>query len=59
MLSVDSVKNQLKDRRISIVSEKTGLSERTITDIRDGKNTNPKINTLNALMTYFETEAGA
>jgi len=48
------IKAALRDRRPRIVAEKTGLHVNTITDIRDGKNVNPKLDTLNRLAEYLK-----
>jgi len=54
---LDWIKSALADRRVSIVSEKTGLHPNTIARIRDGKNENPTLETLNKLAVYL-TEQG-
>lgn len=48
------IRQALADRRPKIVAEGTGLHVNTITDIRDGKNQNPKLDTLNKLADYLE-----
>lgn len=50
------IRSALHDRRPGIVAEKTGLHVNTVTDIRDGKNTNPKLDTLNRLAEYLKGE---
>lgn len=50
---LDWIRGALADRRVSIVSEKTGLHPNTIARIRDGKNQNPTLETLNKLGTYL------
>lgn len=52
------VRASLADRRPKFVSDKTGLSVATITAIRDGKNDNPTIATLQKLTDYL-TQTGA
>lgn len=54
MLSLEKIKQLLQDRRPSVVCEATGLSYGTVQAIRDGKNTNPTLNVMQALTTYFE-----
>jgi len=44
----------LADRMPSRVAEKTGLHPNTISAIRDGKNSNPTLATLQALQTYLK-----
>jgi len=46
----------LADRRPGIVAERTGLHVNTIIRIRDGKEQNPKIETLNRLASYLGAE---
>lgn len=48
------IRGALHDRRPKIVAEKTGLHVNTVTDIRDGKNENPKLATLNKLAAYLK-----
>lgn len=57
MLTLDQVKEKLKDRRIPMVSRATGLSISTLHSIRDGKADDCRVSTLIALTKYFE-EAG-
>lgn len=47
------IKSALHDRRISIVAEKTGLSEPTIRAVRDNPDANPTLATLQALANYL------
>jgi transcriptional regulator with XRE-family HTH domain len=53
---LDWIRSALADRRVSIVSERTGLHPNTIARIRDGKNENPTLETLNKLATYLVGE---
>lgn len=52
---LDEVRNALRDRRLDIVAAATGLSEQTIATIRDGKNRNPTLATLQKLIDYLKT----
>ena len=54
MLELDWIRRELVDRRPSMVAEETGLHVNTVKDIRDGKNTNPKLATLNKLSAYLK-----
>ena len=47
------IRAALADRRLSIIAEKTGLHVNTIAAIRDGKNTNPTLATLETLASYL------
>lgn len=51
---LEQIVKKLQDRRIDKVMARTGLSRTTITDIRDHKNTNPTMETLEKLIKYFE-----
>ena len=53
MLTLEYIKNALQDRRPGMVAEATGLHPNTITAIRDGKNTNPTYQVLEALSDYL------
>lgn len=55
-MKLDDVKKKLHDRRLSIVSEKTGVHQNTLRAIRDGKNANPTMNTLRAIVNYLERD---
>jgi transcriptional regulator with XRE-family HTH domain len=56
MVELSWIREALLDRRPKVVAERTGLHVNTITRIRDGKETNPKINTLNLLAVYLMGE---
>lgn len=53
MVEIDWIRNALLDRRPKVVAERTGLHVNTIIRIRDGKEENPKIQTLNLLTAYL------
>lgn len=53
METLDWIRQELADRRPSIVAEATGLHVNTIIAIRDGKQDNPKLNTLELLAAYL------
>jgi transcriptional regulator with XRE-family HTH domain len=50
------IRHGLLDRRPKVVAERTGLHVNTITRIRDGRENNPKIDTLNRLARYLVGE---
>lgn len=52
---LDWIRGALADRRLDKVSEATGLHPNTIAAIRDGKQTNPKLATLNTLALYLRS----
>lgn len=53
MIEIEWIRSALLDRRPKIVAERTGLHVNTIIRIRDGKEENPKIDTLNRLAGYL------
>lgn len=54
MITLDEIVKRLKDRRIDMVCEKTGLSRPTVHSVRTGKNTNPSLKTMQALSDYLQ-----
>ena len=54
MLSIQEIRERLKDRRLDIVSDKSGVSVSTIQRIRDGITTNPGVETAARLSDYLE-----
>ena len=50
------IRAALHDRRLSVVAEKTGLSEPTIRAIRDSDKANPTIATLARLAEYLQRD---
>jgi hypothetical protein len=54
MLPLEQIREELQDRKISCVSDATGVHANTIRDIRDGGNVNPTLRVILALSAYFE-----
>jgi transcriptional regulator with XRE-family HTH domain len=54
MMTLDEIVKRLKDRRIDMVCERTGLSRPTVHAIRTGKTTNPSLKTMQALSDYLQ-----
>ena len=54
MLTIEEIKERLKDRRPNVVGDVTGLSYGTIAGIRNGVNQNPTLKVMQALSEYFE-----
>ena len=54
MLTLDQIKRLLADRRLNVVSEKTGLQVGTIANIRDGKTKGKTYYALKKLSDYLE-----
>lgn len=57
MMTIDEIRQQLKDLRPKRVSEATGLHTNSIRDIRDNPEANPTYRTLKALSEYLESRA--
>lgn len=53
MVDFEWIRKALLDRRPGVVAERTGLHVNTIIRIRDGKEDNPKVQTLNVLAAYL------
>ena len=54
MMTIEAIRLALRDRRISMVAEATGLHYNTIRGIRDNKVANPSYRVLKALSNYLE-----
>ena len=53
LMSVEEIREALKDRRLDIVSEATGINTNTLGFIRRGEHDNPTLATLQKLSDYF------
>tara|TARA_R110000803_G_scaffold28727_1_gene66174 strand:+ start:627 stop:818 length:192 start_codon:yes stop_codon:yes gene_type:complete len=56
MLNLEGIVARLQDRRVDVVHEATGLTKMTIINIKKGRQTNPKYETMEALSEYFESQ---
>jgi transcriptional regulator with XRE-family HTH domain len=54
MLSVEQIKEMLKDRNLEIVAERTGLSRQTLSNIRNDKAKAPSYSTIKTISDYLE-----
>lgn len=52
-LSLQQIKEGLKDRRLHVVAEKTGLSYPTLKNLSDGKDLNYQTETLKTVSKYL------
>lgn len=52
-MDIDEIKRKLEDRRLDVVSEKTGIHRSTIARIRDGKSV-PTYHVMRKLAEYLE-----
>ena len=53
MLTLEEIRDRLKDRRLQIVSVATGLHYNTIKSVRDNENGRPSYDTIKALSDYL------
>jgi hypothetical protein len=57
MMSIEAIRLALRDRRLSMISEATGLHYNTIRSVRDNEAANPSYRVLKALSDYLEGAA--
>lgn len=53
MMTLEQIKQALRDRRPGIVAEETGLHVNTVRDVRDNPGANPTYKVLKALSDYL------
>ena len=53
MLTLEQISEKLKDRRLGMISDATGLHYNTIKAIRDGDSKRPSHDTIKALSDYL------
>jgi len=54
MMNLPDIAKALKDRRLSVLAQATGVNRNTLALIRDGKHENPRYETLKAISDYLE-----
>lgn len=54
MMTLDQIKKALRDRRLQVVAEATGLHYNTLRAVRDDPDVNPTYKVLIALSTYLQ-----
>jgi DNA-binding Xre family transcriptional regulator len=54
MLSIEQIKEMLKDRNLEAVAERTGLSRQTLSNIRNDKAKAPAYRTIKTISDYLE-----
>jgi len=57
MMTLESIRKALKDRRVSMVAEATGLHYNTVRDVRDNDRANPTYKVVKALSDYLEEKS--
>jgi hypothetical protein len=53
MLTLDDLRRLLKDRRLPIVAEATGIHANTLREVRDNPDANPTYKVMKALNDYL------
>jgi hypothetical protein len=59
MLTLELIREQLQDRRLTVIAERTGLHPNTLRDIRNNADCNPSHRVLAALSVYLTNSAKA
>ena len=54
MMTLEDIRAALKDRRVDLVAEATGVHYNTVRQIRDNPDANPTWRTMEALSLYLE-----
>jgi transcriptional regulator with XRE-family HTH domain len=58
MMKLEEIRELLKDRRVSMIAEATGIHFNTIREIRDNENANPTYKVMTKLTDYLESNNG-
>jgi len=58
MMTIEAIREALRDRRINMVSRATGLHYNTIKGVRDNADANPSYRVIKALSDYLEAASG-
>ena len=53
MMTIDEIRAGLYDRRLIVIAEKTGISYGTLLAIRDNRDANPSLKTMQVLSAYL------
>ena len=56
MMTLHQIKRLLADRKLTLVSNATGIHRNTLAEIRDNPDANPTHNTLATLSDYFTSQ---
>lgn len=54
MLTVEQIKDALADRKLTVVSKATGVNRNTLSQVRNGTQTNMQTDTVKRLSDYIE-----
>ena len=55
VMSMDEIKSALEDRKLNVVAKAIGVHPNTLSELKNGRLTNPRYSTLEALSDYFNT----
>jgi transcriptional regulator with XRE-family HTH domain len=58
-LTIEQIRNRLADRRLTVISERTGINRNTLSRIRSGKLQSPAYETWRQLEQYLSKEPSA
>lgn len=58
MLTLNEIRDLLRDRRLAVVSESTGISYGTLLSLRDNPDANPSLKTMLILDAYLHGGRG-
>ena len=53
VMDVTELREALQDRKLNVLAEATGVHVNTLSELKNGRATNPKLSTLKALSDYF------
>jgi hypothetical protein len=59
MLTLEQIREQLQDRRLTVIAERTKLHPNTLRDIRNNADCNPSHRVLSTLSEYIKSSAQA
>ena len=54
MMTLDEIRTKLKDRKLSMVAEATGLSRQAVHNVITGRTPKPSFDTVRRLVEYLE-----
>lgn len=55
MLTLEEIREKLKDRKLSMVAEATGLSRQAVHNVMTGRTPRPYFDTVRRLVEYLQT----
>lgn len=55
MLTLEEIREKLKDRKLSVVAASTGLSRQAVHNVMTGRTPRPSFDTVRRLVEYLQT----